>query len=265
MNIDIWNSICDEVIERMKEHVEPCLSPIWKFKNQNDEMPHGTGAYIQNDNRRFLITNEHVAKYNSTKHLTHSFYCSEKILVLDNIFLCEKSPIDVAISEIENTTWNNEAHCGQTISLSRFAEKHETVNGELLFFAGFSGQRSQTVFGEMISRGTPFLTQECPLNESVVEANSEYHFSIPYPPELARTLDTSVPLPYPHGFSGSLLWNTRRVECLEKKIEWDPSMAKVSGIIWGWPSAQACIIATKVEHIHLTNMIESYNQHKGII
>ncbi len=259
----MWNKICDVTLQSMAEHIEPFLSPIWKFDNEDNIQSHGTGSYIECGSKKFIITNEHVAKYHFDNGLTHSFHKSENILVFTNRFFSKNAPIDVAINEIENSIWEKEVCEAKAISLSRFDDKHQTVKGELLFFAGYSGQRSAVVFGNMQSRGTPFLTQECPLPESIVEANPEYHLSIPYPPDLARTADPSVPLPYPHGFSGSLLWNTTRLECLQKNIEWHPSMAKVTGIIWGWSSSLACILATKVECLQLNEMIELYDS-KGL-
>lgn len=261
MTKKMWEEISDETLERMAEHVEPFLSPIWKFKNKDSEQLHGTGSYIENANDRYIITNEHVAKYNLTNRLTHSFHGSENVFVLTNEFLCEAVPVDVAISKIDNSLWKKHVCQAKGIPMNRFNEKHASINGELLFFAGFSDERSQTVLDTNVSRGTPFLTQECPLPKSIEEAIPKYHISIPYPPELARTKDTSVPLPNPHGFSGSLLWNTKRVECLEKNLEWDPSMAKVTAIIWGWPSSSACILATKVERLKLEEMMCSYDNH----
>lgn len=256
----MWNVIQDDTYKCMVEHVEPFLSPIWKYKDGNDEQLHGTGTYIENANDRYIITNEHVAKFNLTKRLTHSFHKSENVLVLTNEFLCEAAPVDVAISKIDDSIWKKEVGQGKGIPVKRFAERHSTTKGELLFFSGFSGERSRTVFDNIISRGTSFLTQECCLLESVEDANPKYHISIPYPPELARTKDSKLPLPDPHGFSGSLLWDTKRVEYLRKDLEWNPSIAKVTAIIWGWPSSSACILATKVEHLKLREMINYYDK-----
>ena len=259
MDSKTWDEICDNVLRKMSEHVEPFLSPIRKFKVEDDVRPHGTGSYIVHQNRQFLVTNEHVARFRMTNRLTHSFCENEKIFILRNKFVSLEAPVDVAICEIDREIWDAEASSAQAISLNRFAEVHVTDDEELLFFAGFSGQRAKEVFGTLISRGTPYLTRECTLPESVKEANADYHLAIPYSSALVRTSDPSVPLPDPHGFSGSLLWNTKRMECLRREIEWDPSMAKVAGIIWGWPSSAACILATKVERLELAQMIEAYD------
>ena len=58
----------------------------------------------------------------------------------------------------------------------------------------------------------------------------------------------------PHGFSGSLVWDTKFISCRQKGKEWRPELAKITGIVWGWPSASACILATKVEHLKIAEL-----------
>jgi hypothetical protein len=257
---DNWKELCNDTLETMMVHVEPFITPIWKYKNpdQSDIKLHGSGSYFENKYGQFLITNDHVAKYNKVYRLTHSFKGSENILNIKNEFIADPPPIDVAISKIENDIWLDKKCEGEALPISRFANAHCPVKGELLFFAGFSGERSKVLFENCFSRGTPFLTQECPFPDSIEQADSKFHIAIPYPPELAESKDSSLPLPDPHGFSGSFLWNTKRIECQQKKIEWTPCMAEVTAIIWGWPSSAVCILATKVEHINLEEMTQQY-------
>lgn len=257
---EIWKEVCNDTLERMKDHVEPFITPIWKYKNmdETDIELHGSASYFENSHGQFIITNQHVAKCNQYFHLTHSAKGSQDILNIRNPFLSDPPPIDVAISKIENEIWINHKYEGMALPINRFEKEHSPIEGELLFFVGFSGERSKVLFNNCFSRGTPFLTQECPFPDSLKEADQTYHMSIPYPPELAETREPSEPLPDPHGFSGSLLWDTKRVECLKKEIEWSPSMAKVTAIIWGWPSSSVCILATKIEHINLEEMTREY-------
>jgi hypothetical protein len=261
-NEEEWKKICKDTLLRMMDHVEPFITPIWKYKSEDesDFKLNGSGSYFENSHGQFIVTNEHVAHYNQTNRLTHSFKGSDNILNICNPFLSQGHPIDVAISKIDTETWQNHKYQGEAIPIKRFANRHFPVEGELLFFAGFSGERSKIVFDNCFSRGTPFLTQVCTIPENVEEANSFYHFSIPYPPELAESADNTIPLPDPHGFSGSLLWNTKRVECEKLEIEWEPSIAEVTGIIWGWPSSNVCILATKIDHIKFTEMTCDYQK-----
>jgi len=256
------NEIHFEILEKMKEHVEPFISPIWKYEPENEEdiWLHGSASYLESKGEKFIITNEHVAKENLSYRFTHSFKGSENMLNVRQPFLSVEFPVDVAISKIDEDVWNQYCADGKAIPIERFSKKHDPVNGELLFFAGFSGKRAVVFLEECQGRGTPFLTQECKLPDSVKEADEKFHIAIPYPTELVQTKDTSIPLPDPHGFSGSLLWNTKFVESMQKEVDWDPSMAEVTAIVWGWPSNAVCIVATKIEHINLEEMISDYHK-----
>lgn len=259
MDKEKWKELCDETLEQMKEHVEPYITPIWKYQEENDILLHGSASYIEYQNEKFILSNEHVARYNSAYHLTHAFKGNENILNIRNPFLCEEYPIDISMSKIEDETWKRESCEASTIFIDRFSNEHAPVDGELLFFTGFSGERSKVLFENCISRGTPFLTQECPLPDNVDVADSRFHMAIPYPPELAQMKNPSEPLPTPHGFSGSVLWNTKRIESMQNKLQWEPSMAEVTAIIWGWPSSAVCILATRIEHVNLKEMIQQYH------
>lgn len=255
-----WKEILDETLELMKEHVEPFITPIWKYKDEEDILLHGSGSYLEFQGERFIVSNEHVAKPILNFHLTHAFKGNENIFNVRRPFLAEKHPIDVSISKVENDIWLNNHAEAKSISFERFSKRHSTVDGELLFFAGFSGERSKVLFDNCFSRGTPFLTRECVVPENVKLADPNFHLAIPYPPELAETKNPSEPLPDPHGFSGSLLWNTRRREFMQEGLQWTPSVAEVTAVIWGWPSSAVCVLATKIEHVNLPEMINHYHQ-----
>ncbi|MDP1549746.1 MAG: hypothetical protein Q8L97_06250 [Nitrosomonas sp.] len=156
---------------------------------------------------------------------------------------------------VNEDVWNHSAHKAQSIILDRFEKKYEPVDCELLFFAGYSGDRSKFCFGHLSASGTPYLTQQIPIPAGVVEADANIHFALPYKPDLAISVDGTSALPRPPGFSGSLVWDTKRIACLRNKQKWSPELAKVTGLVWGWPSSHGCIIATKVEHIEIESLI----------
>lgn len=221
-----------------------------------DEGEHlGSGAYFENNQKKFLITNEHVARHLNRNSLTHSYFECEEILRLTNQAASVPHPVDVAISHISEASWNMVSHSGAAIPISRFAQKHDPIEHELLFFAGYSGERARFLFGSLITRGTPYLTQECEFPTNVEEADQDFHFSLFYPPDLAASIDGSSHLPDPHGFSGSLIWDSKRVASYQRNEEWRPEMAEITGIVWGWPSSAACILATKVERLNLSALM----------
>lgn len=145
------------------------------------------------------------------------------------------------------------AHEAKAIPVKRFASTHHPRRGELLFFIGYSGDRSGFCFGSLIAPGTPCSGQEVEFPSGI--GDPRFHFAIGYRRDLAVSVDgSSRGLPTPPGFGGSLVWNSRFVECVEKNKEWSPEEAQVTGIVWGWPSSDACLLATRVEHLNLLAM-----------
>lgn len=250
-----WNEICADATKRMIGHLQPCLSPISRVLSEDEGEHLGSGAYFESNQKKFLITNEHVVKHLANNSLTHSYFQCDDILKLTKPAISEPHPVDVAISCIPESSWNMVNHSGEAIPIARFAQKHNPIKHELLFFAGYSGERARFLFSSLVTRGTPYLTQECDFPTNVDEADQDYHFALFYPPDLATSIDGTSHLPDPHGFSGSLVWDTKRLECYQEGREWSPKMAQVTGIVWGWPSSAACILVTKVEHMNLNALM----------
>jgi hypothetical protein len=246
-----WEQICANIAIQMLEYIKPFVSPISRVLSGDNGEHLGSGSYFEIEGRKYIITNEHVAKYLASNSLTHLFYGSEHVFKLTNPAFAMAAPIDVAISRIEEKVWNMYSHEALAIPFNHFAQIHSPAQHELLFFTGYSGQRSKFLFDSLITPATPYLTQECPFPNKVNSADKNFHFALHYNPDLAKSVDGSSHLPDPHGFSGSLVWDTRRVECLQAGKEWSPKLAKVSGIVWGWSSSEACILGTKIEHIKL--------------
>jgi hypothetical protein len=251
-----WNTICDEVAKVMSCHVQPFTTPISKVLSNTHGKHHGTASYFHTGSEKYLITNEHVVRHLANDRLTYKFNGNDDLFLINNPASTITAPVDVAIIRIDDEIWCRDSHNAAAIPLSRFAKSHEPVQHELLFFAGFSGYRSKFLYGHLITPGTPYVTQESSFPTTVNEANPIFHFSLFYPPDLARSVDGSSSLPEPHGFSGSLVWDTKRVACLQKGTEWSPEIAEVTGIVWGWPSGAGCVLATKVEKLGIKELVE---------
>ncbi|PSU72261.1 hypothetical protein C9J20_18055 [Photobacterium phosphoreum] len=254
MSIEEWNEICAQVSVQMIEHVKSYITPISRVISDGEGEHLGTGSYFELDGERYLITNEHVAKHLKTNSLTHKFWNNENIFKLTNPAISLSHPVDVAISKIDDNNWGVLDHEALAIPFERFSKSHNTVEHELLFFAGYSGERSNFYFGFMNTPGTPYLTQELPFPTTVPEADPKYHFALHYSPDKATSVDGTSSLPDPHGFSGSLVWDTKVMACIKENKEWSPELAEVTGIVWGWPSVAACILVTKVEHLNLATL-----------
>ena len=246
-----WQKICADTATKMIGHIQPHLTSISRILSETEGEHLGSGSYLEIEGKKYIVTNEHVAKHLATHSLTHQFFGNENTLKLTKPAITKLSPVDVAFIEIPNLSWFLFDHSALEIPSDRFAAAHNPAESECLFFAGYSGERSKFLFGHLMTPVTPYLTQERPFPSNVREADPDFHFALFYPPDLATSVDGTSHLPNPHGFSGSLVWDTKRVACLSAGIEWNPEMAKITGIVWGW----SCILVTKVEHLKLENLI----------
>ena len=253
MSPDEWQTFCEQVTCEMVHHVKPFVSLISKILSDEHGEHLGSGSYVGAPTARFLVTNEHVARHIRSAPLTHQFLDADTVLRCTNNFVVNEEPIDVAASQISEDSWSHCRHSSLCIPLERFAVSHDPVEGELFFIIGYSGERSSFHFGTLNCPGTPYLTQACPMPAE--NGDPQFHFAIHYNTEHARQVPgPRRELPTPRGMSGSLVWNTRALETLRSSRSWDPSMAFVTGIIWGWPSSATALLATKVEHIRIREL-----------
>jgi hypothetical protein len=254
MNEEEWNRMCLTVTENMSDYIKPYITPISRVIEVDYGTHEGSGSFISSSNETFIVTNEHVAKALKENSLAHQFFDSDCVAKILNPFAVSEYPIDLAVSKISDKAWTICDHKSQAIPKDKFSSKHSPVENEVLFMAGYSGDRSSFHFGTLVSNATPYLSKETAMPEDYGDSN--YHFAIHYNPDLATSVDGSPRgLPRPPGFSGSLIWNTRAVELYLRGEEWSPKDARVTGIVWGWPSSDACLLATKVEHLNIDELM----------
>jgi len=258
MNCDEWNQKCGDVVEKMKEHVKTFTTPISKALTHNEGEHLGSASFINVAGSIYIVTNEHVANETNYASRAHQYHGATDVVRLLNPVYAKPYPIDFAVSKIHEKSWTACSHNANGIPESRFAKKHDPVTGELLFFMGYSGERSKFLFGTLFAPGTPYLTQEIEFPSGLDIGDNKFHFALPYLTEKAWAVDGNTRgLPDPHGMSGSIVWNTKFIETTQKGQAWNPELAVVTGIIWGWPSSVGCLIATRVEHLDITSMATS--------
>jgi len=256
MSPEEWNEFCVHVTCNMINNVKPFVTPISKVVSDEHGELVGSGSYVQMGNSHFLITNEHVARHVRRESLCHQFQDADVVLRCTNQFVAVAAPIDVAATRISDNSWLHCAHNSRCIPIERFADSHNAVASELFFIIGFSGARSSFYFGALNSPATPYLARECAIPRE--HGDTRYHFAFDYNPEYAvQVPGPRSELPTPPGMSGSLVWNTRAVDAIQSGVEWNPSMACVTGIVWGWPTSDRSLIATRVEHINIRKMCET--------
>lgn len=245
----------DHVCKSMMEEVSGFTTPISKVIDNDYGELEGTGSYVEIDGGRFLVTNEHVASRRSTFSLAHQFDGCSNVFRTLRPFVCVTYPNDVALCPVDDAIWCHPTHSARTIPFSRFASHHAPVDGELLFLCGYSGDTSKFVFGQLNSERLQYLTQEDQMPATHGDAN--FHFAVLYRPDLATQITEEAQargLPRPPGWSGTLVWNTRYVEKTQAGEEWCANHAQVTGIVWGWPSSDGCLLATKAEYLDLLRL-----------
>jgi len=242
-----------EVQESMAKDVHPSVTEIYAPSQINPEiLENGTGSFIDVDGTRLLFSNEHVITMSGLKH---SFFGFDRFVGGAVQRYGMGQPRDVGASRVNEEIWEKYANGARAIPLSRIAEKHETVPFEILWMAGYPGARVRNFSDLTLAVCQALPTQEYLFlndEEPHEKFDSDYHFAVAYSPAEAQPFDVSSSskspgLSDPHGLSGSLVWNTRRLECYYAGIPWTPEIAVVTGIVWGWPRSNY-LIATKVEH-----------------
>ncbi|MDB5932447.1 MAG: hypothetical protein JWR60_4154 [Polaromonas sp.] len=245
-------SMFREVQLGMEKHVKSSLSEIYFPKEKgSDILENGTGTFVDVDGVKVLLSNQHVIK---NEGLHHSFPNHDRYVLGAYLKYAVDEPVDVGVSKIRDDTWVKYGKGAFAIPLNRFALKHCTYPHEILWFAGYPGARVKQL-AVTYAVAQVLSTQEHIFRDEEVPHklfDPVHHFGVAYSPEKAQrinesTASSSPGLSNPPGLSGSLVWNSRRLECFYTDQPWDPSMALVTGIIWGWPSRDY-LIATKVEH-----------------
>lgn len=250
-----WTGVVNNAVMRMAAKVEPHTTPISQVIDHDNGDHWGAGSYCEFEGKRFLLTNEHVAAKLQTHSLAHKFHGDDHYFQFRHQFHAIDAPNDTALVRIDDREWTRFPHGALPIAAAQFATIHAPVEWELLFVAGYSGERAKFLYGSLFTRGTPYLARECPLPVDPT-CVPEFHFAMHYNPALATPVDPKGrPLPLPPGMSGSLVWNTRVVEQRIRCLVWTPDDAVVTGILWGWPS-DTCVVATKVEHMQLRELVQ---------
>ena len=244
-----WHQMVRDATLAMLDHCMRYVCPISHVITNDEGELEGTGGYIEWSGRRLLITNEHVIKDFEHRKFAHQFHLCEDVFELAAPIALEKHPVDVAICPIAEDLWLSRRHAAEAVPQERFATRHCPVPGDLMFVTGFPERRSRFLFGNLFSRATRLVTQEPPV-APVHDLHPNY-FMVDYSPEKAQSVDpaNAVPLSTPEGMSGSLVWNTRFVECLNAGKPWSPDLAQVTGMFCRWDSSTSSVVAVRIEVI----------------
>jgi hypothetical protein len=208
----------------------------------------GSGSYIRLGERRFVLTNEHVATVRRQgQFLAHQLLNDDDPYRIVGNHIEYVWPLDLALLPVSDE-WTRKSHGSRTITIDQIALVHDPVPGELMTFTGFSGEATGFHFNTLHTEGTCYTAREIVLPEDA-RFPSRYHFGLDYRPDLAVKIAGSRGLPLPPGLSGSTVWDTRFVAAKMAGKIWSPEMARVTGVVWGWPPSADFLVATRSEYI----------------
>lgn len=256
MNIEITKDELENVAKEMRDYISPFLVAISVKKAQNCGGACGSASLLEFNEKKYLVTNEHVARVRSRYPLACKSHGDVNIYKLMSPFIALDAPIDVAIADVTELSKNFDSSYTNYIPFAKFTETFNPVEGEFFFTAGFPGSDSNMdIANQILTQNPQFL-----FGQQVPQFANSIEFALNYNCNAAFALLKPVQFNNPHGLSGSLVWNTKFIECKIKGETWDVSKAIVAGIMKQWDSNNNCLIVTKVEHFNLPTLISHVNQ-----
>jgi hypothetical protein len=242
-----WGAAMPRVVADMKAFLSVYRTPVFEdFGDHGDGW--GTGSYIRLEDRIFVLTNAHVATVRrDDRNLLHQLLNNDNLHRIVGNHVELPWPEDLGILPVSGDAWATKPNASRAIELDQIMPAHNPVPSELLTFTGFSGQETGFHFNTLHAVGTCYTAREVALPADQ-RFGPHYHFGIDYRPDAAIPLD-GRDLPLPPGLSGSSVWNTRFVEARLADVVWSPEMARLTGVVWGWPSSARFLVATRAEHV----------------
>jgi hypothetical protein len=246
--------ILEKCRQTLVDSLEGVTTSLIQSSTRSDGSAIGTGNYFEFGDKAYILTNSHVIDEAKGDMIAHESILGQ-FTSLRKYIHRHPRPKDIALVEVDTES--------NRLSIDNFDERFAPVEGEAVFWMGRPGSKAgryepiteltkvQTYFGELkYQTKAHFITLLSPENgtESQNWFDKGKDVQINYPNKAEHAVNVeSLELPNPHGMSGSLLWDTKLVDCLRRGVEWKPENAKVCGLIWG--SYEDTIIATKIEYV----------------
>ena len=246
-----WNASAPQVVAAMTEYLRPYRTAIYDL-NLDDGNGWGSGSYLRLLDNVFILTNEHVADDKNPKRtgefLGHQLGGQDIIRRIVGDRPVFPWPLDLGLLPVDKSAWDDEFNKSTAIEVGQIALGHDPVSTEILTFTGFAGENVSFHFNTLISEGVCYTAREIelPIDDRF---SSRFHFAIDYRPDAAAAVTGNKGLPLPPGLSGSTVWNTGFVQAKMAGVPWTPELARVTGIVWGWPSKHGCLIVTRAEYV----------------
>lgn len=264
-----WAFIGDQIAKEMEDFVRRFITPISREVEDGWGELVGSGSYVQSGNECFGVTNEHVLRDLKGKlgghHLLESIGGDTQTTVVKicRPFATISQPVDTAVFRVSEA-WNARKGKSEAIPITKFSDRHDPVNREVMFLFGYPGERSKSLHGHLFTRSTPYTTQQ---PEPVGNLDfPEYDFHLHYPRGLIRKVGGAEgDAPLPPGLSGSLVWNTRFVEVSSAGEVWTPGVAEVTGILKRWIEKEEILVGTRVEKMRLQELCSALEERPPVV
>lgn len=242
-----WDAAVSNVSREMTQFLSHRRVPV--FEDHDDHgKGWGSGSFFQLGSKVFILTNEHISNVRfQGRTLMSQLRGQEDVWKIVGNHFEQAAPQDLALLPVPDEVWAKE-HCSKAILADQVAAVHQPVTEELLAFTGFAGERVHFHFSTLLAEATCYTAREIEL-PSDSRFNDRFHFCIDYRPDLAKQTVGTAGLPLPPGLSGSTVWDTKFVAAKRASRPWSPKLARVTGVVWGWPSNHGCIVATRAEHL----------------
>ena len=242
-----WVRISDQVTKEMTKFTQPFVTPLGS-QSADDVWLVGTGSYVMLREQRAIVTCEHVARQ---QPINYRFFGNDAVFEHQSPWCMDPHPIDAGLAIISDSAWHAVTHSAQEIPIERFAQRHRSLDqAELLFFRGYAGVNAHYAFGIHQTNGSGYCSQE------VKDSGDAQIFEMLWEPKRTQFTTNTTPdartemkFDDPHGFSGSLVWNTRFLEVQAVGRQWTPEEAVVTGLLRRFDPATKTLLVWRVEHL----------------
>src|SRR5690349_21744194 len=106
MTPEQWMAINNSVADSMLAHTRPFGTPLGTARDISVRLV-GSGAYVTREDRRLLLTCEHVAREQS---IHYRFHGSDDVFEHRGTWTMDRHPIDATFALIDDTAWAACAH-----------------------------------------------------------------------------------------------------------------------------------------------------------
>jgi hypothetical protein len=221
------NAIMAAEIPELRDYLSPFTASVSSEELHSMVAKHfGSGSFAQLDGRPFLLSNAHVL---GRKDLTLGVVLKNntEMHTLSGAVL-QSEDSDLAFTEIPADDWQRGER--RAIDAKLFDRPHDVLDGEVCFFMGFPGAHSFSSVAERTvrTRAFPYAGQKLAglTDDWVFYVNVDFKTMRDEHGQPVESFDFE-------GVSGSLVWNTRIVECVTNGKEWNPSVATPAGVVRG--------------------------------